>query len=101
MTIQEFIKKRPHLIWYVAKDKLGGLGEESIVEHVLNYGNWRDVQEVIKILGLRRTAEIFRRKSAPDKFGRQNYRPEIKHYFELYFNKHAKNAQGDSYQRTE
>jgi len=97
MIIHEFIKKRPYLVWYV-KD-LDGLNEESIVEHVLNYGNWDDVQEMIKILGIKKTAEIFREKSTPDKFGRQNYRPEIKHYFQLYFNKHTKDAQRNSYQR--
>lgn len=86
-VIHKFIVKRPYLVWYV-KD-LSKLDEASIVEHVLNYGDWDDVQEMIKILGMQKTAEIFRKKSAGDKFGRQNYRPEIKHYFNLYFNKHA------------
>ena len=40
MNIHEFIKRRPYLIWYV-KD-LDKLNEESIVEHVLNYGDWDD-----------------------------------------------------------
>lgn len=92
MTLKDFIEKRSHLVWYVSKKNLGKLNEESIVEHVLNYGNWDDVQELIKILGLPVTARIFREKSLPDKFGRQNYRPEIKHYFQLYFNKYANNA---------
>ena len=52
--IQEFIKKRPHLIWYV-KD-YEHLGEESIVEHVLNYGDWNDFQEMIRIMGIERAA---------------------------------------------
>lgn len=88
MTIHEFIKKRPFLFWYVNVKDFSKLDEASIVEHVLNYGDWDDVQGMIKILGMERTAEIFREKSKPDKFGRQNYRPEIKHYFNLYFNKH-------------
>jgi hypothetical protein len=92
MTIQQFIEKRPYLVWYVSKENLNKLNEESIVEHVLNYGNWDDVQEMIKILGLAKTAQVFFKKSTPDKFGRQNYRPEIKHYFQLYFNKYTQNA---------
>lgn len=87
MTIHEFIKERPYLVWYV-KD-LDNLDEDSIVEHTLNYGDWDDVQKMIKILGMEKCAEIFRNKSAGDKFGRQNYRPEIKNYFNLYFNKHT------------
>lgn len=84
MTIHEFIKKRPYLIWYVKN--LDKLSEESIVEHVLNYGDWDDVQEMIKILGMEKTAKIFRAKSQQK---RSNYRPEIKNYFQLYFNKYA------------
>ena len=87
MTIHQFIKKRPYLIWYV-KD-FDRLSEESIVEHVLNYGDWDDVQEMIKILGIKKIAKIFRAKSKPSEMGRQNYTDKTKHFFTLYFNKHA------------
>ena len=83
-TIHEFIKQKPYLVWYV-KD-LEKLNEESIVEHVLNYGDWDDVQEMIKILGIKKTAEIFKKESNKE---RSNYRPEIKNYFSLYFHKYA------------
>ncbi len=83
-TIQEFIKQRPYLVWYV-KD-LCKLSEESIVEHVLNYGDWKDVQEMIKILGIKKAAEIFKKNSHQQ---RSNYRPEIKNYFQMYFHKYA------------
>lgn len=82
--IHDFIKKRPYLIWYV-KD-LDHLSVESIVEHVLNYGDWDDVQEMIKILGIKKTAVVFRKESGR---WRSNYRPEIANYFNLYFNKYA------------
>ena len=88
MTIHQFIKKRPYLVWYV-KD-VAKLDEASIVEHVLNYGDWDDVQEMIKILGMEKVSTIFRQKSIPSKVGRQNYRPEIIRYFNLYFNKHVR-----------
>lgn len=82
--IHAFIKKRAYLVWYV-KD-LGNLSEESIVEHVLNYGDWRDVQEMIKIMGIKKVAEIFREKS---NIPRSNYDKQVKNYFQLYFKKHA------------
>jgi len=84
MTIQEFIKQRPYLVWYV-KD-LEKLNEESIVEHVLNYGNWQDVQEMIEILGIRKTAEIFNKQTNQR---RVNYDTKILNYFKLYFSKYA------------
>ncbi|MBU3965661.1 hypothetical protein KKG29_03150 [Patescibacteria group bacterium] len=87
MTIHDFIKKRKHLIWWVRDyDKIGA---DSIVEATLNYGDWDDVQALIKILGIKKVTQIFREKSKPSKIGRQNYRPEVKHYFNLYFNKYA------------
>ena len=87
MTITDFIKKRKYLIWWVKDyDKLGA---ESIVEATLNYGDWDDVQTLIKILGIKKTAQIFRAKSKLSPMGRQNYHAITKHYFTLYFNKHV------------
>lgn len=87
MTIQEFIKRRPHLIWYVKN--YDALDEASIVEHTLNYGDWDDVQKMLKILGMKKTAKIFREYAFRK---RTNYYPDIRHYFNLYFNKYAKTA---------
>lgn len=84
MNIRDFIKKRRDLVWYV-KD-LSKLNDESIIEHILNYGDWKDVQEMFKIIGIKRVAEIFKKESNRK---RSNYRPEIKNYFQLYFNKYA------------
>ena len=88
MELKTFIRKRPHLIWYTKNYE--NLSPESIVEAVLNYGNWDDVQTLIKILGMKKVAKIFRKKSKLSKIGRQNYRPEIINYFNLYFNKYAR-----------
>jgi len=83
----DFIKERKHLIWWV-KD-YDRLEASAIVEATLNYGDWADVQTLIKILGIKEVAEIFRAKSKPSAMGRQNYRPEVVNYFSLYFNKYA------------
>ncbi len=87
MTIQNFIKKRPHLIWYV-KD-YDALDEASIVEHTLNYGNWDDAQKLFRIMGIERAAKIFRQYAFRK---RTNYYLDIRNYFNLYFNKYAKTA---------
>lgn len=84
MTLENFIKKRPSLIWYTKNYK--GLTAEAIVEATLNYGDWDDVQALIKILGIKRTAKIFQ-KQANQK--RCNYHEKSKHYFLLYFKKYA------------
>jgi len=83
-NIHEFIKQRPYLVWYV-KDP-SKLSEESIVEHVLNYGDWNDVQEMIKILGIKKVAEIFNKQIHQKRI---NYDKKIMNYFKLYFAKYA------------
>src|SRR3989338_4829339 len=87
MTTREFIKKRKHLIWWTKN--YDHLNNEAIVEATLNYGDWDDVQTLLKILGRKKVAKIFRAKSKPSPLGRQNYRPEVKNYFARYFNKYA------------
>ena len=84
MIIGDFVRQRKYLFW--STKNYDGLSNEAVVEGILNYGDWDDVQEMIKILGMKKTAEIFRTKS---KQKRCNYRPEIKNYFHFYFNKHA------------
>lgn len=84
MTIQRFIKKRPYLVWSV-KD-LDNLSEESIVEHVLNYGDFNDIKRMIKILKIKKIAKIFNKQL---KQKRHNYSPKIAHYFKLYFKKYV------------
>lgn len=84
MQINDFIKKRSYLVWYT--NNYEHLSQEAIVESVLNYGDWDDVQEMISILGIKKTAAIFRKQIQQR---RVNYRPEIRNYFNLYFKKHA------------
>lgn len=78
--LTNFIKSRPYLIWYVKNYKK--LSTESIVEHTLNYGDWDDVQKLLKILGVKKTSAIFYKQvNRP----RINYSPEVVNYFKLYF----------------
>lgn len=89
MDLATFIEKRKYLVWYV-KD-VTKLNPEAIVEAVLNYGNWDDVQKLIKILGIKKVARIFRAQTSPSRM-RINYHPKTAHFFRLYFNRHARHA---------
>lgn len=87
MTVRDIIKKKPYLIWYTKS--YDSLSDEAVVEAVLNYGDWDDVQKLIKILGIKKTAKIFRKQISGF---RTNYDDKMKNYFTLYFNKYAPNA---------
>ena len=85
--LNDFIRKRKYLVWYVSD--YDALSVETIVEATLNYGDWDDVQALIKIMGIKGVARVFRAQSQPSKMGRQNYFPEVKNYFGLYFDMYA------------
>lgn len=82
MTVNAILKNKPYLAWYVKDPEK--LTEDSVLEHVLNYGNWDDVQLFIKIKGMEGTSELFN-KSLKNK--RINYQPAIRSYFSRYFNR--------------
>lgn len=84
-NLRNFMKARKYLVWYVKNPE--NLPLESIVEHTLNYGNWDDVQTLIKIAGIKKVAEIFKKQTVGP---RLNYRSEVINYFKLYFNEYAK-----------
>ncbi len=82
--LKKFMKTRKYLVWYAKNPE--SLPVESIVEHTLNYGDWDDVQKLIKIIGIKKIAEIFRNQTTQN---RTNYDIKTKNYFSLYFNKYA------------
>ena len=84
MTISNFIKERPYLVW--GTRNYDNLSEEAIVENVLNYGDIDDIKEMFSILGVKKSAIIFKKQISQK---RNNYRPKIKNYFNLYFKKYA------------
>jgi len=84
MTVANFLKSRPHLLWYVEDKSKVSTG--AAVEAVLNYGDWADVQKLMKIVGLKKVAGIFIKQS---KQKRCNYNPRTKNYFTRYFQKYA------------
>ncbi len=81
--LQKFTKKRKYLFWDVHLD---GLDEPAVVERILNYGDWDDVQEMFEVIGIKRAAEIFKKQTAE---ARNSYRRQIKNYYTMYFKKYA------------
>ena len=61
MKVNDIIKKKPYLIWST-KD-YDSLSEESVVEAVLNYGDWNDFQTLITILGIKKPLPYLESKS--------------------------------------
>ncbi len=84
--IKSFIRENAHLFWYFKDDEKENISPEVLVEFILNYGDDQSVKNLFDLLGIETVASIFRKQTAQK---RVNYHKRTKHYFTLYFNKHA------------
>jgi hypothetical protein len=84
--IKQFIREHSNLFWYIPGDKKEEISNELLLETILNYGTLDDFRELVKIFGIQQLSNIFFGATGRKK---QNYYPEIYHYFSLIFNKYA------------
>lgn len=92
MTRAQIIDKNRQLFWYTTEDKKHGISDALLVERILNDGTLDDYRDLISALGGKRVAEVFFSAKGRQK---ENYYPEIYHFFSLVL---AKYAQGDPQQ---
>jgi len=78
------LQDKPYLAWYIKDRK--NLSQESIVEHILNFGDWEDYRKVEDTLGITKTSKIFEQLT---KKKRVNLRKKTVSYFTQYFHKYA------------
>lgn len=79
---REIVAEKPYLFWSVGNKR--GLSTESVVEAVLNYGNFDDVLNLFKILSIKRVSKIFYKHS---RLKRNNYKKQTQYIFDQYFKK--------------
>jgi len=84
VLLRKLFSEKPYLAWYVKDSQK--LSVTSLVEHVLNYGQWEDYLVAEKSLGIKQAKKIFF--ALRDK-KRTNLRPPTINYFEKYFQKYA------------
>jgi hypothetical protein len=88
-TLKAYIRKRGDLFWYSPEDKGETVSDELLVEHILNYGTMDDVQELFRVMGLHRVAEVFFHSINLSERRQNNFTPVSLNYFTLLFNRYA------------
>jgi hypothetical protein len=85
-VVKDYIRKHQALFWYSPGEKDNTVSDELLVETIINYGTLEDIRELFRVMGLENVASIFRRMT-----GRKalNIYPELRNYFDLYFNKYV------------
>lgn len=84
--MKDFIRQHQALFWYSPEDKTETVTDELLVETIINYGTLENIHELFEVMGLKETATVFRQMT-----GRKalNFYPEIRNFFELYFDKYV------------
>lgn len=81
---EEVFKDKPYFFWWV--EDIKKVSNEAAVEAILNNGNWREVEALFKILGLRKVWTIFQKQISGE---RSNYREQTINFFKLFFERHV------------
>ena len=84
MTINDFVESKKQLFW--STRSYNTISREAIVETVLNYGDFTDVQELLSIMGTKEVSDIFFKQINQP---RVNYSPKVANYFSLFFKHYA------------
>ena len=85
--LADYMQQRSALFWYTPADKLEGITLSFLTETILNYGSLDDVRALFVVAGVHNVAKAFR--ESTQKSVRDNYFPEVKNYFTLYFDKYV------------
>jgi hypothetical protein len=87
--VKAFIRKHSSLFWYTPEDKKEDISEEFLVETILNYGELPSVIELISLLGLKKTSDIFYNSINQSDRKKGNYHELTINFFTLLFKTHA------------
>ncbi len=84
--IKNFIQENEALFWGVKLEDKVNISLNVLVETILNYGNEKSVKRLFNLIGVKTVAEIFFQQISGR---RSNYHQRTKHFFEIYFKRHA------------
>lgn len=81
---RDLIRNKPYLAW--STKNYNELSPQSILESVINYGDWSDFVFLTELFGMNQSARLF--EEIKNK-RRNNLRIQTANYFTKYFEKHA------------
>ncbi len=87
--IQNFILEHSNLFWFTPEEQKGKISKEVLVETILNYGDLAAIKQMMKLLGVRKSAQIFFDSINKSDRRKGNYHELTVNYFTLFFNRYA------------
>ena len=87
--IQNFISEHSDLFWYTPEEQKKDISKEVLVETIFNYGDIMAVKQLIKLLGVNESAQIFFDSINKSDRRKGNYHELTLNFFTLFFNRYA------------
>ena len=84
--IEKFIQENRSLFWWMKPEDKIDISIDALVETILNYGDEKSIKKLFDLIGIHQVADIFYKQISSK---RPNYHNRTKHFFELYFRRHA------------
>jgi hypothetical protein len=89
LELKQFIHEHSSLFWYTPEDKKEEIGNEFLIETILNYGDKDAVVQLFHLLSLQKVSEIFFQSINQSERRRGNYHEITINYFTHVFKKYA------------
>jgi len=86
MDKNTLIQNNSHLFWWVPEEQKKHISTESLIENILNNGDEKSVKDLFELIGIERVADTFFNQINNK---RNNYFPQVKNFFTLYFKRHV------------
>jgi len=87
--IKQFIREHSNLFWYTPEEKKEEISHEFLVETILNYGDINAVKQLMKLIGIKKTALIFFDSIQLSDRRKGNYHELTINFFTLFFKRYA------------
>ncbi len=87
--IKAFIQENSALFWYTPQNIKEDIEPEFLVETILNYGDIIAVRKLIKLMGIKKVAEIFFYSVNLSQRRRGNFHESTANFFTLLFRRYA------------
>jgi hypothetical protein len=88
-ALKALIRKNAFLFWYSKDSEKENLPLSVVLEFFINYAKQEEIKELFEIVGIKTAAKVFFEEIGKSERAANNYLPEFRNYFSLYFNKYA------------
>jgi hypothetical protein len=88
-ALKALIRKNAFLFWYSKDSEKENLPLSVVLEFFINYAKQEDIKALFEIVGIKNAAKVFFEQIGRSERAANNYFPEVRNYFTLYFNKYA------------